>query len=249
MSNNQRQKGGTSVLWTIAIVGLIAFGVHATSTATGASNNAISKAKPKAARSAPRAPAKPGQAPSLNDPPTALARKQIPNDRLRWMMGAAAHFKVRWQMVAGITWDETHHGFLPGPLHGLDKSLTAPNVNSFGCCAGVGQFNLRDGTGPRINIPCAGPGAWYNKGSTWSGAVTAGQADGSHDGCANPWDWRDSIWATAWKLSLDGAHIKSTLAATKAGEWAAAYKYNHLASYANRVTRKRDAYAKPSQGR
>jgi membrane-bound lytic murein transglycosylase B len=66
------------------------------------------------------------------------ARADIPARYLRLYQQVGAHYRVPWPVLAGIGKVESDHGRsrLPGVRSG---------VNSFGCCAGPMQFNLRNG--------------------------------------------------------------------------------------------------------
>jgi hypothetical protein len=70
--------------------------------------------------------------------PSHAARADIPGRYLRAYRQAGHHYRVSWSVLAGIGKIESNHGrsHLPGVNSG---------VNSFGCCAGPMQFNLRNG--------------------------------------------------------------------------------------------------------
>lgn len=70
--------------------------------------------------------------------PSDAALADIPEDYLRIYQAVGAEFDLDWTILAGIGKVETNHGRLDAP------GVTS-GVNTFGCCAGPMQFNLRNG--------------------------------------------------------------------------------------------------------
>jgi hypothetical protein len=105
-------------------------------------------------------------------PPSGQARAEIPAAYLTLYRSAARTCPgLPWGVLAGIGKIETNHGRsrAPGVVAG---------VNTFGCCAGPMQFNVRNGPP-----------------STWDAYGRGG----------NVYDARDAIPAAARKLCADGA--------------------------------------------
>src|SRR4051794_26331525 len=71
-------------------------------------------------------------------PPSADAERAIPASYLTLYRQAGRQYAVPWPVLAGIGAIETDHGRTRAP--GVRSG-----VNSYGCCAGPMQFNLRDG--------------------------------------------------------------------------------------------------------
>jgi hypothetical protein len=81
----------------------------------------------------------PGGARSAPPPPSRAARAEIPADYLALYRSSARTCPgLSWGVLAGIGKVETNHGRSPAP--GVHEG-----VNSFGCCAGPMQFNVRNG--------------------------------------------------------------------------------------------------------
>jgi len=70
--------------------------------------------------------------------PSANAERGIPAAYLTLYQRAGREYALPWQVLAGIGSIETDHGRSSAP--GVRSG-----VNSYGCCAGPMQFNLRDG--------------------------------------------------------------------------------------------------------
>ena len=80
-----------------------------------------------------------GRGVSVAPPPSRAARAEIPADYLELYMSSAKTCPgLPWGVLAGIGKVETSHGRSPAP--GVRSG-----VNSFGCCAGPMQFNIRNG--------------------------------------------------------------------------------------------------------
>lgn len=103
--------------------------------------------------------------------PSTRAVADIPPDMLILYQQAGEQYNIDWAILAGIYSVETNHGrsTLPGVHSG---------VNDYGCCAGPGQFNIKNGPP-----------------STWD---TYGQG-------GNVYDPKDAVPATARLLVASGA--------------------------------------------
>jgi hypothetical protein len=137
-----------------------------------------------------------------------FALSDIPSDYLGLYLQAAHTCPaLTWQLLAGIGKVETNHGRarLPGVRSG---------VNTFGCCAGPMQFNIRNGP----------PSTWDTYG---------------HGNVYNP---HDAIPAAAHKLCTDGLATPTpithdpcpTVLGTPA-QHTAILRYNHACWYAHQV--------------
>ena len=101
--------------------------------------------------------------------PTAHAEHSIPARYLTLYRQAGRQYAVPWPVLAAIGSIETDHGRSRAP--GVRSG-----VNSFGCCAGPMQFNLRDGP----------PSTWDRYG-----------VDGDRDGNRDVYDPADAIASAA----------------------------------------------------
>jgi hypothetical protein len=114
-----------------------------------------------------------GRGVSSAPPPSRAARAEIPADYLTLYRSSAKTCPgLPWGVLAGIGKVETNHGRSGAPgVH--------DGVNSFGCCAGPMQFNIRNGP----------PSTWdhYGRGG-------------------NVYDPQDAIPAAARLLCANGAH-------------------------------------------
>lgn len=137
--------------------------------------------------------------------PSAAARKDIPSDYLSLMQAAERKYGIRWSILAGIASVETNFGrsTQPGVRSG---------VNTYGCCAGPMQFNIKNG--PR---------------STWDAYKVDGNGDGKYD----VYDPRDAIPAAANYLkSLGGdKDVRKAI-----------FGYNHAGWYVEKVLAQARAY-------
>jgi hypothetical protein len=132
--------------------------------------------------------------------PSQTALADIPPLYLRAYEAGGAAYGVGWEYLAAIGKVETDHGRsdLPGVKSG---------VNSYGCCAGPMQFNIRNGP----------PSTWDSYG-----------VDGNNDGAKSPWDPEDAIPGAARSLKANGA---------PADWDGAIFAYNHAAWYVAQVQR------------
>lgn len=128
----------------------------------------------------------------------------VPERSLRLCQDGAAKYSpdVPWWVVCGIIRVETNHGRmnLPGVNSG---------VNSYGCCAGWGQFNLW-----LVGTKTLAPGklrADERPASTWGKFGL----DVNRDGWRNVWDPEDAVPSTAfylqyWSQNSNGGDSCST---------------------------------------
>jgi len=101
--------------------------------------------------------------------PTDAAERGIPARYLTLYRQAGEHYRVPWQVLAGIGTIESDHGRSAAP--GVRSG-----VNAHGCCAGPMQFNLRDGP----------PSTWQRYG-----------VDGDGDGITDVYEPADAIASAA----------------------------------------------------
>ena len=137
--------------------------------------------------------------------PSALALADIPAAYLPLYQSAGARYGVDWAILAAVGSVETDHGRSrqPGVVSG---------VNTYGCCAGPMQFNVRNGP----------PSTWDRYGS-----------DGNRDGRVDVYDPGDAIPAAADLLRANGA---------PGDYERALYAYNHAGWYVDQVLRKAAEY-------
>ena len=140
--------------------------------------------------------------------PSADAEHSIPARYLALYRDAGRRFEVPWQVLAGIGSIETDHGRSRAP--GVRSG-----VNSYGCCAGPMQFNLRDGP----------PSTWDRYG-----------VDGNHDHSKDIYDPQDAIRSAANYLRVLLRNADGNLSQ-------AIFGYNHSQAYVNDVLARADAYA------
>jgi hypothetical protein len=137
--------------------------------------------------------------------PSANAVADVPANYLRAYMAAGDRYGVDWAILAGIGSVETDHGRLNAP--GVRSG-----VNSYGCCAGPMQFNVRNGS----------PSTWQTY-----------RVDGNRDGRLNVYDPRDAIPAAARLLVANGAPDDYHRAI---------FAYNHAEWYVQDVLAKASLY-------
>jgi hypothetical protein len=125
---------------------------------------------------------------------------------------------LSWQLLAGIGKVETNHGRTQAP--GVHSG-----VNTFGCCAGPMQFNIRNGP----------PSTWDTYGH------------------GNVYDPKDAIPAAAHKLCNDGLATPQTITndpcPTVLGtpaQHTAIWAYNHACWYAHQVLVLAHRYTTPT---
>lgn len=139
--------------------------------------------------------------------PTSTAEGGIPPTYLDHYVAAGREYGVPWQILAGIGSIETDHGRSRAP--GVHSG-----VNSYGCCAGPMQFNIRDGP----------PSTWDRFG-----------VDGDRDGARDIYDPADAI--------ASAANYLRTLLRNAGGNLSQAiFGYNHSQAYVNDVLARARAY-------
>jgi len=143
-------------------------------------------------------PAQPGYGPS------AAARAEIPPVYLRLYMAAGARYGIDPWILAGIGAVETDHG--RSTASGVRSGL-----NSFGCCAGAMQFNVR-----------GHPSTWDHYG-----------LDGNHNGHISPYEPADAIPAATRYLRAAGApaDYRAALFAYNHADWYVAEVLAKVATY------------------
>ncbi len=165
------------------------------------------------------------------------ATRGIPKQYLELFQKWGAHYKVAWELGAGITKVESNHGRLkfPGVTSGINRYKDSRG-NDRSCCRGPNQFNTEDGNGPVVVVESPScPRYTYEKGSSWDGS----KVDGNGDGVYCVFDPEDSIPAMFKKLAAQGA--------TDRGGWRkAAFRYNRSTKYVNDVVGLARLYAKPA---
>jgi transglycosylase-like protein with SLT domain len=145
--------------------------------------------------------------------PTTAAERGIPGGYLTLYRHAGRQYAVPWPVLAGIGSIETDHGRSRAP--GVRSG-----VNSYGCCAGPMQFNLRDGP----------PSTWDRYG-----------IDGNRDGARDIYDPADAI--------ASAANYLRTLLRNANGDLAqAVFGYNHSQAYVDDVLARARAYARGADG-
>jgi hypothetical protein len=140
--------------------------------------------------------------------PTAHAQHSIPARYLTLYRGAGREHGVPWPVLAAIGSIESDHGRSRAP--GVHSG-----VNSYGCCAGPMQFNLRDGP----------PSTWDRYG-----------IDGNRDGNRDVYDPADAI--------ASAANYQRALLRNADGDLSkAVFGYNHSQAYVEDVIARARAYA------
>ena len=132
--------------------------------------------------------------------PSASAEHGIPATYLSLYQRAGREYGIPWHVLAGIGSIESDHGrsHAPGVRSGL---------NSYGCCAGPMQFNLRDGP----------PSTWDRYG-----------VDGNRDGTRDVYDPADAIASAA-------NYLRALLRDAGGNLSQAVFGYNHSQAYVNDV--------------
>jgi hypothetical protein len=141
-------------------------------------------------------------------PPSADAERGIPASYLTLYRQAGRQYAVPWPVLAGIGAIETDHGRTRAP--GVRSG-----VNSYGCCAGPMQFNLRDGP----------PSTWDRYG-----------VDGNRDGTRNVYDPADAIPSAA-------NYLRALLRIADGNIAQAVLGYNHSQAYVNDVLARARVFA------
>jgi hypothetical protein len=140
--------------------------------------------------------------------PTGEAERGIPARYLALYRQSGARYGVPWPVLAGIGAIESDHGRSSAP--GVRSG-----VNTFGCCAGPMQFNLRDGP----------PSTWQRY-----------RVDGDRDGATDVYDPADAIASAA-------NYLRALLGANDGSLSSAIFGYNHSQSNVNEVLARARAYA------
>ena len=140
--------------------------------------------------------------------PSANAEHGIPASYLSLYQRAGREYGVPWPVLAAIGSIETDHGRSRAP--GVHSG-----VNSYGCCAGPMQFNLRDGP----------PSTWDRYG-----------VDGNRDGKRDVYDPADAIASAA-------NYLRTLLRSADGNLSQAVFGYNHSQAYVNDVLARARDYA------
>ena len=140
--------------------------------------------------------------------PSANAEHGIPATYLSLYRRAGREYGIPWQVLAAIGSIETDHGRSRAP--GVRSG-----VNSYGCCAGPMQFNLRDGP----------PSTWDRYG-----------VDGNRDGTRDVYDPADAIASAA-------NYLRALLRDAGGNLSQAVFGYNHSQAYVNDVLARARDYA------
>ena len=140
--------------------------------------------------------------------PSAAAEGGIPSTYLKLYRAAGRQHAVPWQVLAGIGSIETDHGRSDAPG-------VRAGVNSYGCCAGPMQFNLRDGP----------PSTWDRYG-----------VDGNRDG-------RKDVYEPADAIASAASYLRALLRNADGNLRRALFGYNHSQAYVNDVLARARAYA------
>jgi hypothetical protein len=140
--------------------------------------------------------------------PSGDAQRGIPASYLTLYRRSGQRHGVPWQVLAAIGSIETDHGRSRAP--GVHSG-----VNSFGCCAGPMQFNLRDGP----------PSTWDRYG-----------VDGNRDGRTDVYDPADAIASAA-------NYLRALLRNTDGDIARAVFGYNQSRAYVDDVLARARAYA------
>ncbi len=144
---------------------------------------------------------------SSNASPSARAEQGIPAAYLILYRQAGVRYRVPWPVLAGIGEIETDHGRSRAPG-------VSAGVNSYGCCAGPMQFNLRNGP----------PSTWERYG-----------VDGDHDGTKDVYDPADAIPSAANYLRVLLRNAGGNISQAILG-------YNHSQAYVNDVLARARVY-------
>ena len=145
--------------------------------------------------------------------PSTRAEHGIPAPYLIFYRDAGRKYEVPWPVLAGIGSIETDHGRSDAPG-------VRAGVNSYGCCAGPMQFNLRDGP----------PSTWERYG-----------VDGNRDGTRDVYSPADAIASAA-------NYLRALLRNAGGNLSQAVFGYNHSQAYVNDVLARARAYAGLSDG-
>src|SRR5918999_2246409 len=149
-----------------------------------------------------------GCATAADAAPSANAERGIPAGYLALYRQAGQQYAVPWAVLAAIGAIETDHGRSRSP--GVHRG-----VNSWGCCAGPMQFNLRDGP----------PSTWDRYG-----------VDGNNDGSRDVYDPADAIASAA-------NYLRELLRQADGNLNRAVFGYTHSQAFVNDVLARARAYA------
>jgi hypothetical protein len=140
--------------------------------------------------------------------PSANARHGIPATYLSLYQRTGREYAVPWQVLAGIGSIETDHGRSRAPgVH--------TGVNSYGCCAGPMQFNLRDGP----------PSTWDRY-----------RVDGNRDGTRDVYEPADAIASAA-------NYLRALLRNAGGKLRQEVFGYNHSQAYVSEALARARTYA------
>jgi hypothetical protein len=146
--------------------------------------------------------------PGTQPVPSANAEHGVPATYLRLYQRAGSAYGIPWHVLAGIGSIETDHG--RSTASGVRSGL-----NSYGCCAGPMQFNLRNGP----------PSTWDRY-----------RVDGNRDGTRDVYDPADAIASAA-------NYLRALLRDAGGNLSQAVFGYNHSQAYVNDVLARARAYA------
>ncbi|MFS3129467.1 lytic transglycosylase domain-containing protein [Nocardioides sp. Bht2] len=145
--------------------------------------------------------------------------------------------KMAWNTLAGIGWNESHHGTIKGRTLNADGTSSRPILGP-----------VLDGSGPFAAIRATEASQQWHGNKRWDRAVGPMQfiseswerwaSDADGDGVANPHDLDDAAWTAARYLCASGADLT-----TGEGWRKAVLSYNRSTEYADAVFRAATAYA------
>jgi membrane-bound lytic murein transglycosylase B len=145
--------------------------------------------------------------------------------------------RIGWNTLAGVGWNESHHGTIGDRTVGDDGVPSAPILGP-----------VLNGKGPYAAIPATPASKQWHGNGTWDRAVGPMQfiseswerwgADADGDGVADPHDLDDAAWTAARYLCASGADLT-----TGEGWRSAVLSYNRSVEYADAVFRAATSYA------
>ncbi|WP_235736254.1 lytic transglycosylase domain-containing protein [Nocardioides alcanivorans] len=145
--------------------------------------------------------------------------------------------RIGWNTLAGVGWNESHHGTIGGRTLGDDG---VPSSRILG--------PVLDGEGPYAAIPATPASKQWHGNARWDRAVGPMQfiseswerwgTDADGDGVVDPHDLDDAAWTAARYLCASGADLT-----TGEGWRNAVLSYNRSVEYADAVFRAATSYA------